>query len=111
MKKPIFKFLINKKLKKDIINIVLDYFVNSRNYNGIHINNLEKNLKKEWEEFKSLLVELIRDEIISVIDEDTDVNPNIIRVGFESIEKQVKKIQRDNPGYMCIYPSQTILKD
>ncbi len=67
-------------------------------------------IEKEWAEIIPLIQELIKNDSIRIIDEKTDINPNIIRRGFEPLKAQLEKTNTDEPGYMCLYPTKTILK-
>jgi len=98
-------------MKEKIIKSVTDYYLSSHDFNGKQIWNLLKDFGLEWADIKNTLHELVRDEQIRLIDEHTDVNPNIIRRGFEPIESQLSKLDADMPGYMCLYPTPLVLKD
>lgn len=82
----------------------------SGDFNGIQIGNLLSALGKGWDEIKSVIQDLIKNDSIHIINEETDINPNIIRRGFEPLETQLEKINADKPGYMCLYPTKSVLK-
>jgi len=97
-------------VKELIEQTVVEYYLKSHDFNGIQIWNLLNTIGKEWAEIKQLIQDLIRSESIRIIDEKTDINPNIIRIGFEPLESQLEKANADEPGYMCLYPTKSILK-
>ena len=82
----------------------------SQDFNGIQIWNLLRTIGKEWNEIKPHILDLIKSDSIRIIDDEKDINPNIIRVGFDPLEVQLKKANADTPGYMCLYPTKSILK-
>lgn len=88
-----------------VLKIVTDHFLNSRDFNGIHISNFLKQLQIGWEQGKVELRAFLESGLLSLIDEATDINPNIIRRGFLPVDAQLKILESLNPGYFCIYPT------
>jgi len=97
-------------VKEIIQNKITEYYLKSQDFNGIPIWNLLSTIGKEWAEIKPLIQDLIKSDSIRIIDEKTDINPNIIRIRFEPLETQLEKANADKPGYMCLYPTKSILK-
>jgi len=97
-------------VKEIIQNKITEYYLKSQDFNGIPIWNLLSTIGKEWAEIKPLIRDLIKSDSIRIIDEKTDINPNIIRIRFEPLETQLEKANADKPGYMCLYPTKSILK-
>jgi len=97
-------------VKEIIQNKITEYYLKSQDFNGIPIWNLLSTIGKEWAEIKPLIQDLIKSDSIRIIDEKTDINPNIIRIRFEPLETQLEKANADEPGYMCLYPTKSILK-
>jgi hypothetical protein len=97
-------------VKEIIQNKITEYYLKSHDFNGIPIWNLLSTIGKEWAEIKPLIQDLIKSDSIRIIDEKTDINPNIIRIRFEPLETQLEKANADEPGYMCLYPTKSILK-
>lgn len=97
-------------MKETIQNKITEYYLKSQDFNGIQIRNLLSTIGKEWAEIKPLIQDLIKVDSIRIIDEKTDINQNIIRIGFEPLETQLEKANSDEPGYMCLYPTKSILK-
>jgi len=98
-------------MKDKIVKLVTDYYLSSSDFNGKQIRSLLEELGLEWKDIKKTLQELVRDEQIRLIDEDSDINPNIIRIGFNSIEFQLSSLDVDTPKPLCFYPTPQILKD
>jgi hypothetical protein len=97
-------------MKKIIQNKIVEYYLKSHDFNGIQIQELLNTIGKEWIEVKPMIQDLIKSNSIRVIDDETDSNPNIIRIGFEPLENQLKKASSNKPGYMCLYPTKSLLK-
>lgn len=87
-----------------VLNIVTDFYLNSHDFNGISIWNLQNELNQDWFFVRDIIKGLIKKELVGVIDEDADVNPHIIRVGFEPTNIQILKVEKDAPMHLCIYP-------
>lgn len=98
-------------MKNKILEIVTDYYLQSRDFNGIQIWNLSEEIGKNWNAIKKTLKTLVEENLVGIIDDKTDVNPNIIRLGFEPLEIQLKKLEAEEPGYMCIYPRTNHLRN
>lgn len=97
------------KMNELILNTITDFYLNSGDFNGIHINALISTVNIDWLNIKSDLEQLIKNDFVRIIDEATDINPNIIRLGFEDIDTQIQKIQTAEPGYICLYPTKSVL--
>lgn len=98
------------EFSNEILKIVTNFYLDSGDFNGIQIWKLLDSVEKDWNEFSSILKTLIEEEKIRIIDEKTDVNPNIIRLGFESKEVQLEKTDQEDPSYICLYPSSSHLE-
>lgn len=96
---------------KNLLDTITIFFLDSRDFNGIHISTLISNANSDWQKIRDELRPLVEQNLIGLIDEKTDVNPNIIRQGFEPIEEQLKKLDRDKPSYLCIYPRPSVLHE
>ena len=97
-------------IKKDnILDIVTAFYLESSDFNGIHINALLEKSNQNWKTLKILLEILIEDGLVGIIDTNTDVNPYIIRTGFEKKDYQISKLVGDSPTNGCIYPTSKYL--
>lgn len=97
-------------MKETIQSKVTEFYLKSRDFNGIQIWNLLSAIGKEWNEIKPVIQDLIKNDSIRITNEETDINPNIIRRGFELLETQLEKTNTDKPGYICLYPTKSVLK-
>lgn len=92
------------KSKKDFENLILkeitDFYLNSRDFNGLPAHNIPKDI----------LASLIRKKKISLVFNDVHPNPHIKAFDEESEEKQIEKIEKLGLGYACVYPSRGHLK-
>ena len=96
---------------KSLLEEVTTFYLNSGDFNGITALQLaEDRLKKQWEDIKPVAAALIEKELIGILDTNSDVNPAIIRVGFEPKEVQIKKLDNSNLRHFCIYPRTAHLK-
>ena len=87
-----------------VLSVVTDFYLGSRDFNGIPILSLQNELNQDWFSVKEIIAGLINKELLGVIDEDTDMNPHIIRRGFEATHIQISKLDKYTPTYLCIYP-------
>jgi hypothetical protein len=76
-----------KKLDGDkIITAINNFYISSSDFNGLPVYEFENNTKFKYEKAIQILRELIKNEEICVLDSNTDINPHIIRLGFEPVE-------------------------
>jgi hypothetical protein len=87
-----------------VLSVITEFYLSSHDFNGIPIYDLQSALSKEWPSVKNFVSGLIKEELVGIIDEDTDVNPYIIRWGFEPVGVQISKIEKEVPKPFCIYP-------
>lgn len=90
--------------------IVTKFYLESNDFNGISILILLENFNEDRTKLKAILKELVEEELVGVIDEDTDINPHVNRRGFEQKEKQLPKLDKDLSYHICIYPTPKYLK-
>lgn len=113
------------KFKKEIF----DYYLQSRDFNGLPIESLYEKTSLNKNEFHNLLIELIKDRSIDIVYEGDIPNPHIKPFPANSVSDQIKKIleldndcdlykhkEKENflnfmPGAgVCLYPSVCFLK-
>jgi len=96
-------------LRDDLIKMVTDYYLKSRDFNGIPVGTICEKLNLNDRDAKELLQELIQDEMVSVVYGDIHPNPFIKALKEEEKDKQIEKLDRlqDNA---CIYPTPAHLK-
>lgn len=94
-----------KKGKEDVLKIVTTFYLKSKDFNGIHIHTLLEKYNQDWTSLKNIVKELIESEMVGLIYTDNAINPYIIRIGFESKEVQISKLNDESPPNGCIYPT------
>ena len=114
-------------MKKEIENFVYDFFVESRDFNGIPLRRVSEELDIEYIESFDQIKKLVSEEVISI---QSSTNPHII--GFQHYEKEIQhkilddakgitvevkdlggfKIAHENTEFpICLYPSNKLLKE
>lgn len=71
--------------KEKAIKEVFDFFVNSRDYNGIPVSTLAENMEVEYNDVLPILRELVEEDIVSL---QSSINPHIIGIGHYKKEEQ-----------------------
>jgi hypothetical protein len=92
--------------KESVLNTVTECYLKSSAFKGMSIWTLLEEFKQDWISFKSIIRELIEDEMVGLIDVNSDQNPSINRTGFEPKDIQISKLDSDLPLDGYIYPSQ-----
>src|SRR3990172_4171271 len=87
-----------------ILKVVTDFFLASRDFNGISAKGLFEKLEVKWQKFYKPLCQLIEEDLAGVIYADVHINPHIIRTGFEEKKSQIEKLSISNLQQACIYP-------
>lgn len=95
-----------KITKEDVLKAVTTFYLESHDFNGIPAWTLSEKFKQDWALLKMVVRELIEDEMVGLIDTNTDVNPHVIRRGFEPKDIQISKLDSESPPHGCIYPTQ-----
>jgi len=96
-------------LRDDFVKMVTDYYLKSRDFNGIPAGTICEKLNLSDSDAKELLKQLIQDDMVSVVYGDIHPNPFIKALKEEEKDKQIEKLDKlqDNA---CIYPTPTYLK-
>jgi len=92
------------KITQKLLRVVTDFYLSSHDFNGITIAILQTKIGQPLQIIQNNLVELINEELLGVIDENTDVNPHIIRCGFEPADTQNSKLKKEMLTHLCVYP-------
>lgn len=90
--------------KENVLTMITQYYLNSRDFNGIPYCDLIEQLSAEENEVIENLYELIHEGKIGIIFSDLEINPHIIRTSFEEIDVQVKHLKSSSIESSCIYP-------
>jgi hypothetical protein len=94
-----------KIAKQDLLKTVTTFYLESRDFNGIPTWTLLEKSTQDWTSLKMVVKGLIEEELVGLIDRDSDANPHIIRRGFEPKATQISKLEGASPLHGCIYPT------
>ena len=101
------KNILLSKIEK----IVVDYYLKSCDFNGLSLANIINNTASDYESVSKQVSEAIRTNKLRIISPDHEMNPHIIREGFQDIEIQLKSIIEENVKYICVYPTKELLNN
>lgn len=93
-----------------ILNEVTDFYISSRDFNGISVTGLLSSRTLSWPDLQNILVQLIKDKKITLTFSSVFVNPHIKAFRDLPIEKQLKKLQKEQPQEICAYPNSSVIK-
>ena len=96
-------------LKEDILKTVLEYYIDSHDYNGIPAVKLVEIDKLEYSNLKIMLTDLIKEDKITLTFASISENPFIKRFPDLTIDKQIENLELSPLSEICIYPSSNIL--
>ena len=103
------------KTPEEILNNITRYYLASDDFNGISVKNLLLDFNNNIEALKKCLHKLLIDDKIGLIDSQTDINPHIIRVGFQPKDKQIEYLKNlknnDQLYHTCVYPTKQHLEN
>jgi hypothetical protein len=91
-----------------LVEIVYDHFAKSRDFNGILLTRLARQLKVGPETLKRRLQRPLSQGRIALAFESSSGNPHIKRLPDLPIEVQISKMVREDASGICVYPSSTI---
>lgn len=91
--------------KDNILRKITEFYLSSRDFNGLRIENLVHDFKLKESEIKSIIISLIQEDKISLNFGDIHPNPYIKAFPEEPAEKQIAKLQSANLENFCVYPS------
>lgn len=86
------------------MNIIFDFYINSKDFNGIPLQNLRSKFPEK--ELLEIVEELIKEGNVTI---STSNNPHIKLFPEKSIEDQLSEFEQ-NKGLICLYPSPSYLK-
>ena len=90
-------------MKKEILDVVTEHYLNSRDFNGISLFDLA--LKISGNEINSPLKDLIEEDKIEILYSKYEANTHILRTGFPPKKIQLEEIDKAEVFHTCIYPS------
>lgn len=97
-------------MNPDILTRVCDFFLGSRDFNGVLLGNLAAELKLPAAELKRLVSELVRDEKMTLTFASHSVNPHIKRIRDLPTSDQLARLESEDLYEMCGYPSADVVK-
>lgn len=95
----------------EVLDVVTQFFLESRDFNGIPFRDLVEETGLAPEEVSERLEPLVENEFAGVIHRDDFINPHILRTSFAPTEHQLDKLSPDALSGACIYPRQKHLEE
>jgi len=89
---------------------ILDFYLNSGDFNGIVISKLAAEFQFKQPRLKKELASLIRSQKITLVFASYSINPHIKRIADLSIEKQLAKLESESSDTCCAYPTEAIIR-
>lgn len=93
-----------------ILRQITDFYIGSHDFNGISGIQLLRELKLPWPELLDSLIELIKDEKITLTFSSVVVNPHIKAFQDLPMSEQVQKLQSEGPEGICAYPTTSVIQ-
>ncbi len=87
-----------------ILRRVCEFFVRSRDFNGIPARDLVAEFDVSWPDLQELLRRLLRSGRISLTFASHSENPHIKRLPDLPLEVQLAKVTEEDIGGICVYP-------
>ncbi len=96
-------------MKSEIIELIIQYYLNSHDFNGIPYTALKKHVTAA-EDLYSILAELIDEDNIEIMYGDYHPNPHIKAFSGLDKKEQIVKLKNTNLlEHACVYPTQKVL--
>lgn len=96
---------LNMMSKQHILKTVADFYLNSGDFNGLPVRNLQYPL----EQLIPAIAQLVRDNKITLNFGDIHPNPHIKAFDPEPVHQQLEKVERLGIQGACLYPSESHL--
>jgi hypothetical protein len=97
--------------RETVLGAITAVYLDSGDFNGALLAALAEQLQLDWPTLRETLVELVREERVGVLFADTELNPHILRLGFQPIDAQVEKLAAaEELTHACVYPRQAHLR-
>lgn len=98
-------------MKDRILDIVINNYVNSSDFNGILLKGISETIDVELDELIECVSQLVQEECISLTFESIFMNPFIKAFDDLPKEEQVKKLFSEKDTFICLYPTKQALTD
>lgn len=95
----------------DVLMIITNFFVKSRDFNGVPASHLAKVVGRSWSEVQEILQRLVTDRKVNLAFSSNAVNPHVKRLLDLPPDVQLSKLASEDPDGICAYPGQSILHD
>lgn len=96
---------MNEELLEHVTNKICMFYIKSADFNGISFNNLKEIIEVSGIELKKILIELLKQNQITLTFSSFFLNPHIKAFRDFSLEKQLELLETESLEGICIYPS------
>lgn len=96
--------------KKELLEKVALFYLNSGDFNGIPAATLVAQTEIEWSKLCDTMRELIEAGLVGVLFSDLELNTHVLRTGFPPKEVQISKLITRELHHTCIYPRPKFLE-
>lgn len=94
----------NEELKLTTRDNITDFFVNSHDFNGLHLYQLEARTDLTEKQIRSVMEDLVTENEIDLVFDSVTGNPHVKRIDDLAKEQQIKKIRSEPLRGICAYP-------
>lgn len=94
-------------LKELIMNEVIEFYLESYDFNGIPLYQLSAKHKRDKDRLDKAIIDLIKDGAISL---NYTENPHVKQFKDFPVKDQLEQLKKGNPQHICVYPTENILK-
>lgn len=98
------------ELKDKLRDAALDFFINSGDFNGLHLERFSECHDLSESQIKNSTEQLLRDNEIDLAFASLSVNPHIKRIKDLSVEEQIQRLQKEPLSEICIYPKSYLVE-
>src|SRR6266705_1189187 len=96
-------------MKEYVLDRILNFFLKSSDFNGILLSDLCDEMNVTWAAMQAMLVELMHDEKVTLAFASYSENPHIKRLPDLPLDKQLERLDTDDPNTICAYPSSKVI--
>jgi len=98
-------------LKPDrILDEIVGFYVQSKDFNGIPLDELPHRLRCSWPDLLAPLVQLIKAKKVTLTFSSVFVNPHIKAFPDLSPSQQIQKLKSEGPVGICAYPTASVIQ-
>lgn len=91
--------------KEKVLQTLTDFYLQSHDFNGISVSQLQDSVDVIWEDLSESLSDLVQEGEITLNFSSHSLNPHIKRLPDLPIDEQLEKLSSDDPHGICAYPS------